>query len=82
MTMKKILVMMMLFCSTAVMAQNNHHNFGWFSRYAQANKELPAPAKGEKRVVFMGNSITDNWASMRPDFFKKNPLLFTSCVFR
>ena len=53
MTMKKILVMMMLFCSTAVMAQNNHHNFGWFSRYAQANKELPAPAKGEKRVVFM-----------------------------
>ena len=70
--MKKMIVMMMLCCSIAVMAQNNHHNFGWFGRYAQANKELPPPAKGEKRVVFMGNSITDNWASMRPDFFKKN----------
>lgn len=39
-----------------------------FYRYAEMNDTLTkAPA-----VVFMGNSITDNWAKMRPDFFKKH----------
>ncbi len=41
-------------------------------RYAQANAALPAPAKGEKRVVFIGNSITDGWPNAHPDFFKSN----------
>jgi len=29
--------------------------------YEQENSELPPPASGEKRVVFMGNSITQVW---------------------
>ena len=41
-------------------------------RYAEANAALPAPAKGEKRVVFIGNSITDGWPNAHPDFFKSN----------
>lgn len=48
------------------------HDFAHFDRYAKANAELPAPAKGEKRVVFMGNSITDIWAVKHPDFFKNH----------
>src|SRR5205814_6904261 len=32
------------------------------SRFADANKALRAPVKGERRVVFMGDSITDNWS--------------------
>lgn len=43
-----------------------------FNRYAQANKEVLATPDTGKRVVFMGNSITDNWASMRPSFFSDN----------
>ncbi|MFZ3216662.1 MAG: SGNH/GDSL hydrolase family protein [Candidatus Acidiferrales bacterium] len=35
-------------------------------RYRQANAELPPPTKDELRVVFMGDSITDNWG--RPQF--------------
>ncbi len=27
----------------------------------EADKELPAPATGETRVVFMGDSITEGW---------------------
>lgn len=42
-----------------------------FNRYAEANAEL----KHTPKVVFMGNSITDNWARMRPDFFKNNNFL-------
>jgi len=31
------------------------------SRYTEANAKVPAPDKGESRVVFMGDSITDGW---------------------
>jgi lysophospholipase L1-like esterase len=31
------------------------------ARYAPANEKLPAPAPGEQRVVFLGDSITDFW---------------------
>jgi lysophospholipase L1-like esterase len=41
-------------------------------RYAEANAALPAPAEGEKRVVFIGNSITQGWVNAHPDFFKSN----------
>lgn len=45
-------------------------NSDWaqFRRYEKANAELT----GKVKAVFMGNSITDNWARMRPDFFSKN----------
>lgn len=32
------------------------------ARYATANADLAPPAKGEQRVVFFGDSITDNWS--------------------
>jgi lysophospholipase L1-like esterase len=35
------------------------------SRYRDANSALAAPAAGEQRVVFMGDSITDNWQQPR-----------------
>src|SRR5215510_10232478 len=31
------------------------------ARYHDANTKTTAPAKGEKRVVFLGDSITDSW---------------------
>ncbi len=34
-------------------------------RYAAENAALPAPAKGERRVVFYGDSITDAWGRVR-----------------
>lgn len=33
----------------------------WLGKYAAANAALPAPAAGENRVVFMGDSITEGW---------------------
>jgi lysophospholipase L1-like esterase len=42
--------------------------FAWpgFERYAAANKELAPPQPRQRRVVFFGDSITDNWN--RPTF--------------
>ena len=51
------------------------HDFANWKRYAAQNKELGAPAKGEKRVVLFGNSITDGWPGARPKFFEKNKLI-------
>lgn len=36
-------------------------DFGELSRYREANAALKPPAEGENRVVFFGDSITDNW---------------------
>lgn len=55
----------------AAMAQN-HNDFANYRRYAKANEELGKPQKGEKRVVFLGNSITEGWVNQHPDFFKKH----------
>jgi lysophospholipase L1-like esterase len=44
------------------------------TRYRDANKALPAPAAGESRVVFMGDSITDAWPQPRfGTFFTGKP---------
>lgn len=43
-----------------------------FKRYRKANKELKVPSDKPNRVVFMGNSITDKWATFHPDFFQEN----------
>jgi len=37
------------------------NDFGELARYRDANAALTAPAPGENRVVFYGDSITDGW---------------------
>lgn len=37
--------------------------------YAAKNKELPAPARKEKRVIFLGSSIFERWTGLMPEFF-------------
>src|SRR5262245_54168501 len=44
------------------------------TRYREQNRALPAPAGGESRVVFMGDSITDAWPQPRfGTFFTGKP---------
>ncbi|MEO7274613.1 MAG: SGNH/GDSL hydrolase family protein [Vicinamibacterales bacterium] len=44
-----------------------------FARYRDDNAKLPPPAKDEKRVVFMGDSITDGWGRRTNSFFTGKP---------
>jgi lysophospholipase L1-like esterase len=48
-------------------------DFGQLARYRQANAALAAPAAGESRVVFLGDSITDYWKL--PDYFPGKPYI-------
>ena len=54
--------------------QRQLHNWSNLERYREANAQLAPPANGEKRVVFMGDSITDAWAQPRfGGFFPGKP---------
>lgn len=50
-----------------------HQDWANLGRYADENAKLPPPAPGEKRVVFMGDSITDNWGRSVGEFFLGRP---------
>ena len=54
----------------------------FLAKYRDADKELPPPAPGEARVVFMGDSITEGWgrkesatSSDRAEFFPGKPYI-------
>ncbi len=51
--------------------QNDARARDWpaLARYRQDNEKLAPPRAGESRVVFMGDSITDNWQQDRFGFF-------------
>ena len=40
--------------------------------YEERNRELGLPEENEKRIVFMGDSITEEWGNLYPEFFSGN----------
>ena len=50
----------------------NTYQIANIERYSAENKSVPAKQKKEKRVVFVGNSITEKWVRFHPDWFKNN----------
>jgi lysophospholipase L1-like esterase len=48
-------------------------DFPNLARYHDENAKLAVPAPDEKRVVFMGDSITDNWGRRYGKFFPGKP---------
>ena len=40
--------------------------------YGKRNRELGLPDENEKRIVFMGDSITEEWSTLYPEFFSGN----------
>lgn len=64
--MKSILsVLILSFTICAATAQD----WANIKKYEEANSKVKAPAANEKRVVFMGNSITDFWINTDSSFF-------------
>ena len=51
------------------------NDYANFARYREANAQLAAPAAGVKRVVFMGNSITEGWVKYFPTMFSGKPYI-------
>ena len=56
-------------------AQPNNDSWANLSRYAQDNKQLKNSAGTRVNAVFLGNSITEGWTNVHPEFFKSNGYL-------
>src|SRR5204863_5470317 len=54
-------------------AQQTLKDWPNLTRYRAENASLAAPAPGDKRVLFMGDSITDNWGRRYGKFFPGKP---------
>lgn len=73
---KRLFMVAALFGAVTLTANAQQHDqFANFNRYAQQNRELGKPSLRKKRVVLMGNSITDGWPGHSPEFFKQHPYL-------
>ena len=51
------------------------NDWAWLARYRDDDARLGAPAPGEQRVVFMGNSITEAWAPRFATMFPGKPYI-------
>jgi lysophospholipase L1-like esterase len=70
-------VLKWVFCAfsaaTPLAAQGAPVDWPALGKYRDANAALGAPARGEDRVVFMGNSITEGWAPLFAKLFPGKP---------
>ncbi len=62
------IIISIIFMEQTLQAQNN--DWADLSRYKEENLKIGLPADDENRIVFMGNSITEGWKQLSPDFFK------------
>jgi lysophospholipase L1-like esterase len=51
------------------------NDWAWLQKFSSANAQLPVPAPGEERVVFMGNSIFEAWARHFRTMFPGKPFI-------
>ena len=51
------------------MEENKNLDWPNLSRYQDENRSVRLPEKGKQRVVFMGDSITEEWSNLYPDYF-------------
>ena len=70
MNLKPLLIALLLplACSQKINSQD-WNEFANTSRYDKANHELKLHTTANNRVVFMGNSITEDWLKIRTEFF-------------
>ena len=69
---KYFIIAALALTANALHAQDDWANFG---KYEQNDRELIAAPNDGRRVVFLGNSITENWRSMRPEFFTSHDFI-------
>ena len=70
--MKKLFSLLLVSFFSNVIAVKAQQDFANFARFEADNERLAAEVNNGKRVVFMGNSITEGWISMHPNFFSDN----------
>ena len=57
------------------MDERMRNDWAYLARYRDENARIGDPAPREDRVVFYGNSITDYWINVMPEFFTGKPYI-------
>ncbi|WP_016989736.1 SGNH/GDSL hydrolase family protein [Flavobacterium sp. ACAM 123] len=47
----------------------------YLNKYRKENAAIEAPLTGENRIVFMGDSVTEFWSNIHPEFFQGKPYI-------
>ncbi|MCP4883647.1 MAG: acylhydrolase [Flavobacteriales bacterium] len=63
---KQIILLIFIGC---FWQHSNAQDWANLNRFKKQNDRLGLPTQGEQRVVFMGNSITEGWTNMDPEYF-------------
>jgi len=80
--MRNILKPLFILIIAFMMNSLNAQDWPNFKEFKEANALLPQVSQNEKRVVFMGNSITIGWLQTHPDFLKTNLMSIVELVGR
>ena len=67
--MKNLKIAFTLFLSMFMIGLTFAQDWANTARFKDDNAKIGLPASGEKRIVFMGNSITEGWINSCPGFF-------------
>ena len=70
--MPRIVYLLYILCFTSFYNLCWAQDWGNMNRYQKENRIAISTMNDKSRVVFMGNSITEVWASARPEFFEKH----------
>ena len=70
--MKYAISLLYLFC-LSISLELYAQDWPNFNRYRQDNYQVGMPSENENRIVFMGNSITEGWLDIYPEFFDGKP---------
>lgn len=69
--MKRLFLLAAAACM-GLLARAQNDQWANFERYSSSNAELRTAPDSLRRVVFFGNSITDFWPGIHPEFFSLN----------
>ena len=66
---KSVIYYLLLFIFISMSETSFAQDWANLAKYETENSQLPPKQSGEKRIVFMGDSITEFWSQIHPDFF-------------
>ncbi len=71
----RIVIILLLACIPQQARPQANTDWPNLQKFAKANAQLAPPTMNEKRVVFMGNSITEMWAPLFSQLFPGKPYI-------
>ncbi len=66
---KSVIYYLLLFIFISMSETSFAQDWANLAKYETQNNHLPPKQSGEKRIVLMGDSITEFWSQIQPEFF-------------